>query len=52
MGGFDAPGLGVEVVGAIADVLHRAEGESLIGNGDNSLGSIGRQHEGLATEIF
>jgi hypothetical protein len=51
MSGLDAPGLRVEVVGAIADVLHRSEGNVLVGDGDEVFGCIGRQHEGLATEI-
>ena len=51
MGGLDAPGLRVEVVGAIADVLCWSQRDALVGDGDEAFGRIGGQHEGLATEI-
>ena len=52
MGGLDAPGLRVEVVGPVADVLHRTERETLIGHGDEAPRGIGWQCQRLATEIF
>ena len=51
MGGLDAPGLGVEVVGTVADVFHRTEGEAFVGDGDDATRGIGGQHEGLATQV-
>ena len=51
MGGFDAPGFGVEVVGAVADVLHRTERDALVGHGDNAFWCVGGEHEGFAAEI-
>ena len=51
MGGFDAPGLGVEVVGAGADVFDGTEGDVTVGDGDDATRSVGRENEGLATEI-
>ena len=52
MGGFNAPGLGVEVVGAGTDVLDRPEGDTTIGDGDDATRRVGREHEGLAAKIF
>jgi hypothetical protein len=52
MGGFDAPRLRIEVVGAVADILHRAERNAFIGDGNDTARSISRQHEGFATQIF
>ena len=52
MGGFDAPGLGVEVVGAVADVFGGTEGEALVSDGHDATRGVGREDEGLATEIF
>ena len=51
MGGLDAAGLGVEVVGTIADVFGRAEGIALIGKGNDATRGIGREYKGLATQI-
>ena len=51
MGGLDAPGLGIEVVGTIADVLCRAEGIALIGKGDDAARGIRREDKGLASQI-
>ena len=52
MGGFDAPGFRIEVVGAIADILHRTESDTLVGHGDEAPRGIGRQYEGLAAKVF
>jgi len=52
VGGLDAPGLRVEVVGAVADILHRSEGDTFVGHGDDSTWGVGRQHKCFATEIF
>ena len=52
MGALDAPGLGVEVVGTVADVFGRTERLPLIGDGDNAARGIGRQYESLATQIL
>ena len=52
MGGFDAPRLRIEVVGAIADVLDGPKGNAFIGDGDDPTRGIGRKHKGLASEIF
>ena len=52
MSGFDTPGLRIEVVGAIADILHRAESDTLVGHSDEAPRGIGRQYEGLAPQIF
>ena len=43
MGGFDAPGLRIEVVGPVADVLDWSEMETLIGDGDKAPGGVGWQ---------
>ena len=51
MGGLDAPGFGVEVVGTIADILHGPERKSLVGDGDDATRRLCRQHEGLATKV-
>ena len=52
MGGLDAPGLRVEVVGAGADVLGGTEGDAFVGDGHDAAWGVGREDEGLATEIF
>ena len=52
MGALDAPGLGVEVVGTVADVFGRSERLPLIGDGDDAARGIGRQHKGLATQVL
>ena len=41
MGGFDAPGFGVEVVGAGADVLGGTEGDTLVGDGHDATRGVG-----------
>jgi hypothetical protein len=51
MGGLDAPGLGVEVVGTVADILSRSERIALIGKGDDATRGIGRENKGLASQI-
>ena len=51
MGGLDAPGFGVEVVGAVADVLDGAEGDSTVGDGHNAARGVGGEDEGLAPEV-
>ena len=51
MGGLDAPGLGIEVVGTIADVLCRAERIAQIGKGDDATRGIGRENKGFASQI-
>jgi hypothetical protein len=51
VGGLDAPGLGIEVVGTVADVLSRTEGIALIGKGDDAARGIGREDKGLASQI-
>ena len=52
MGGLDAPGLGVEVVGAGADVLDGTEGDVTVGDGDDATRGVGGENEGLTPEIF
>ena len=51
MGGFDAPGFGIEVIGAGTDVLGRAEGNAAVGDGHDAARGIGRKDEGLAPEV-
>ena len=51
MSGLDAPGFGVEVVGAVTDILHRPERKALVDHGDDATRGVGGQHEGLATEV-
>ena len=51
MGGLDAPGLRIEVVGAIADILHWAESETLVGHSNDTARRISRQHNCLATKV-
>ena len=41
MGGFDAPGLGVEVVGAGTDVLDGTEGDALVSDGHDATRGVG-----------
>ena len=50
--GLDAPGLGIEVVGAGTDVLDGTEGDVKVGDGHDATRGVGREDEGLATEIF
>ena len=52
MGGLDAPGLGVEVVGAGADVFGGTEGDALVSDGHDATRGVGGENEGLATQIF
>ena len=52
MGGFDAPRLRIEVVGAIADILDGSQRNTLISDGDDAARGVGRQCQSLATEIF
>ena len=52
MGGLDAPGLRIEVVGPVADVLRRPQRVTLIGDADDAARGVGRQCQSLATEIF
>ena len=52
MGGLDTPGLRIEVVGAVADILDRPEGDTLVGDGDDAARDVGGQNEGLAPQIF
>ena len=52
MGGLDAPRLGIEVVGAVADVLDRTEGDTLVGDGDDAARGVGWENEGFAAEEF
>ena len=51
MGGFDAPGLGVEVVGAVADVLGGTEGDATVGDGHDAARGVGGKDESLAPQI-
>jgi hypothetical protein len=51
VGGLDAPGLGIEVVGAVADVLDRTEGDTLVGDGDDAARGVGWENEGFAAEV-
>ena len=51
MGGFDAPGLGIEVVGAVADVLDGTEGDATVGDGHDAARGVGGKDEGLAPQI-
>ena len=43
MGGFDAPGLRIEVVGAIADILDGPKGETFIGDSHEAPRGVGWQ---------
>ena len=52
MSGLDAPGLRIEVVGTVADILHRPDGYAVIGDGDHATRGVGRECEGFATEIL
>ena len=52
MGGLDAPGFRVEVVGAVADILHGAERDTFVGDGNEATRGICRQHESLAPKVF
>ena len=52
MGSLNAPGFWIEVVGAIADILHRAEGDSFVSDGDEATRGIGWQDERFATQVF
>ena len=52
MGGLDAPRLRIEVVGAIADILHGSEGEAFVADSDDTARDARGQYEGLATEVF
>ena len=51
MGGLDAPGFGIEVVGAGTDVLHRAKGDAAVGDGHDAAWGIGGKDESLAPQI-
>ena len=51
MGGFDAPGFGIEVVGAGTDVLGRAEGDTTVGDGHDATWGVGGKDEGLTPQI-
>ena len=50
MRGLDAPLLGIEVVGAVSDVLDEAKHVSLIADGDDASWRVGRQYESLASQ--
>ena len=51
MGGLDAPGLGVEVVGAGADVLGGTEGNATVGDGHDAARGVGGEDECLTPQI-
>ena len=51
VGGEDAPGFGVEIVGAGSYVFQPAEGVAFMGGEDDAPGCFGREDDGLATEI-
>ena len=51
MGGLDAPGLRIEVVGTVADIFHWAESGAFIGDGNDTTSCVGRQHEGFTAQI-
>ena len=51
MGGLDAPGLGVEVIGAVADVLGGTEGNATVGDGHDATRGVGGKDEGFAPEV-
>ena len=52
MSGLDAPRLRIEVVGAIADILHGAEGDTFVSDGDEATRGIRWQDESFATQVF
>ena len=52
MGSLDAPRLWIEVVGTIADILHRTEGDTFVSDGDEATRGIGWQDESFATQVF
>jgi hypothetical protein len=52
MGSLDAPRLGIEVVGTIADILHRTEGDTFVSDGDEATRGIRWQDESFATQVF
>ena len=51
MGGLDAPGLGVEVVGTGTDVLDGTEGNATVGDGHDAARGVGGEDERLAPEV-
>ena len=51
MGGLDAPGFGVEVVGAGADVLDGTEGDAFVGDCHDATRGVGGEDECLAPQI-
>ena len=52
MGGFDAPGLRIEVVGAIADILDGPKGETFIGDSHEAPRGVGWQCQSLTTQVL
>ena len=51
MGGLDAPGFGIEVVGAGTDVLGGTEWNAAVGDGHDAARGIGWQYKCLAPQI-
>ena len=51
MGGLDAPGFGIEVVGAETDVLGRTEWNAAVGDGHDAAWGVGGKDECLAPQI-
>ena len=51
MGGFDAPGFGIEVIGAGTDVLGRTEGDTTVGDGHYAVRGVWRKDESFAPQI-
>ena len=49
---LDAPRLGIEVVGAVTDILYGAEGDTFVSDGDEATRGIGWQDESFATQVF
>ena len=49
--GLDAPGLGIEVVGAIADVLDKSERLAFEAYRHFATWGVGRQLQGFATQV-
>jgi hypothetical protein len=48
---FDAPSFWIEVVGAIANVLHESEGMPKESDDDEAARRFGRQHQRLAAKV-
>lgn len=51
MRAFDFPFLRIEVVGAVADVFHEAEGLMAVGDEGEAARHVGREHHSLFPQV-